>query len=100
MIWHHSPVCRCGIADFIVIITGTAEGEYILFYLTISITHSRNNLPYILLSILRFSPTNPTISDSLSCALLLNGRLYQPRNNGISAVVSIFIRSWIGVSRR
>ena len=42
--------------------------------LTISITY-RNNLPYILLSILRFSPTNPTISDSLSLVLLLNRRI-------------------------
>ena len=48
---------------------------YILFYLTISITH-RNNLPciFILFSILRFSPSNPTTSDSLSLAVLLNGR--------------------------
>ena len=56
---------------------------FILCYLTISITY-RNNLPYISLSILRFSPTNPTISDSLSLVLLLNGRLdFQPCNNGI-----------------
>ena len=33
---------------------------FVLFYLTISITY-RNNLPYILLRMLRFSPTNPTL---------------------------------------
>ena len=43
-----------------------------LFYLTISISY---RIPYIfVLSISRFSPTNPTIPDSLSLVLLLNGR--------------------------
>ena len=48
---------------------------FILFYLAISITY-RNNLPYILISMLKFSSTStPTISDSLLLVLLLNGRL-------------------------
>ena len=49
-----------------------AKKYLILVYLTISITYSGNNLPYTLLSILRFSPTNPTISGSFSLVLLLN----------------------------
>ena len=48
---------------------------FILFYLTISITY-RHYLPYIfVLSILRFSPTNSTISHSSLLVLLLNERL-------------------------
>ena len=73
---------------------------FISFYLTISITY-RNNLPYILLSIFRFSPTNPSISNSFFVVSFAAERTtwFHPWNNGISAVVSIFIRSWIGVSR-
>ena len=42
------------------------------------------------------------VSDNLSLSLLLSGRLEFNRmcNNGNLAVVSIFNRSWIGVSRR
>ena len=62
----------------------------------LSITY-RNNLPYISLSILRFSPTNPTISDHFVVSFAAERTTrFQPRNNGI--VVSIF--SWIGFSRR
>ena len=44
-------------------------------HISTSITY-RNNLPYILLSIFRVSPTNPQlVSDSMFIVLLLNERL-------------------------
>ena len=55
-----------------------------------------------ILKYIEFSLRNPIVSDSLSLGLLLNGRLEFNRtcNNGNLTVVSIFNRSWIGVSRR
>ena len=65
---------------------------YFLFYLSISITY-RKNLPYIWLIILRFFPTNPPISDSLSLVLLLNGRL--DFNSEIMEFQLLFLFSFI-----
>ena len=42
---------------------------------------------------LRFSPTNPTISDSLSLVLLLNGRL--DFNHGIMEFQLLFLFSFV-----
>ena len=63
-----------------------------LFSLTISITY-RNNLPYILLSLFRFSPTNQTISDSSSLVFLLNGRL--DFNRGVMEFQLLFLFSFV-----
>ena len=65
---------------------------FILFYLTISITYKTTYLTY-------YDKPDNFRQFVVSFAAERTTR-FQSWNNGISAVVSIFIRSWIGVSRK
>ena len=75
--------------------------ETFYFILLNHIYHLQKQLTLHIIKYIKVFSDKPDISDSLSLVLLLNGRLNFNREiMEFQPVVSIFIRSWIGVSRR
>ena len=75
--------------------------ETFYFILLNHIYHLQKQLTLHIIKYIKVFSDKPDISDSLSLVLLLNGRLdFNREIMEFQPVVSIFIRSWIGVSRR
>ena len=72
------------------------------FILLTHIHHLQKQLTLHIIKYIKVSVSDkPDISDSLSLVLLLNGRLdFNREIMEFQPVVSVLIRSWIGVSRR